>query len=331
MFFNREKELEELERLTRNEPNLITFVYGPINSGKTSLMLKFTKRVKREHVPFYINLRRSPVASYDDFLEILFSIDFEDRVNVSEITSLAVSMAGELFGIPIPRDILEKIRKEKRPKNAFEYVARVLEGVKRKGKMPILILDELQVIKDLKVNGPLIYELFNFFIHLTKEVHLAHVFVVTSDSLFIEKVYNETMLQGRSRYFLVDDFDKKTTIEFLTMNGFTKEEGELVWSYIGGKPALLVEAVNNREKLKEWLETILRLSTYRVKALLKEKEEYREVLEKFIEEEEMPFEGYIEEEIRELIQANILFLDPLKGVIRPQGRLELLAIREALR
>ncbi|MFA4669790.1 ATP-binding protein [Pyrococcus kukulkanii] len=331
MFFNREKELEELGRLIKSEPNLITFVYGPINSGKTSLMLEFTKRVKEEHVPFYINLRRSPVASYDDFLEILFSIDFDDRIKTEDIASLAISMTGELFGIPIPGEILERIRRDKKPRNAFEYVARVLEDVKRKGKIPILILDELQVIKDLKVNGPLIYELFNFFIHLAKEVHLSHVFVVTSDTLFIEKVYNETMLQGRSRYFLVDDFDKETAIEFLRENGFTKKESELVWSYIGGKPALLVEAVNNKGRLREWLETMLRLSTYRVKALLREKEEYREVLKKFIEDKEIPFEGYIEEEIRELIQANILFLDPLKGVIRPQGRLELLAIREALR
>ncbi|RLF87453.1 ATP-binding protein, partial [Thermococci archaeon] len=36
----------------------------------------------------------------------------------------------------------------------------------------IIVFDELQVLKDLKVNGPLIYELFNFFVHLTKELHL---------------------------------------------------------------------------------------------------------------------------------------------------------------
>ncbi|MFA4639422.1 ATP-binding protein [Pyrococcus kukulkanii] len=36
MFFNREKEIDELLRIMRGEPNVVTFVYGPINSGKTA-------------------------------------------------------------------------------------------------------------------------------------------------------------------------------------------------------------------------------------------------------------------------------------------------------
>ncbi|CUX77335.1 ATP-binding protein [Thermococcus chitonophagus] len=39
------------------------------------------------------------------------------------------------------------------------------------------------------LDGSLIYELFNIFIHITKESHLAHVFVVTSDSLFVQKIW----------------------------------------------------------------------------------------------------------------------------------------------
>ncbi len=37
-FHDREKEIEEITRILRNRPDLITFVYGPINSGKTELI-----------------------------------------------------------------------------------------------------------------------------------------------------------------------------------------------------------------------------------------------------------------------------------------------------
>ncbi len=50
---------------------------------------------------------------------------------------------------------------------------------------------------------------------LTKEIHLCHVFAVTSDSLFIERVFNVAMLHGRRRYIRIDDFDHETTAAFL--------------------------------------------------------------------------------------------------------------------
>ncbi len=73
----------------------------------------------------------------------------------------------------------------------------------------------LQVIDDLKIDDYLVYELFNRFVRLTKELHTCHVFAVTSDSLFIEKIYREAMLYGKCRYLLIDDFDYETTAKFL--------------------------------------------------------------------------------------------------------------------
>ena len=118
----------------------------------------------------------------------------------------------------------------------------------------MLIIDELQVIGDMKSDGHLIYKLFNFFVRLTKELHLAHVFVISSDSLLIEQVYSEAMLKGRCRYLLVDDFDYETTATFLNGYGVTDEDVGVVWKYCGGKPVCLVELINceNREeKAKE--------------------------------------------------------------------------------
>jgi len=136
---------------------------------------------------------------------------------------------------------LGRISRKNKPKNAFTYIFTILQELRAKGKKPVIIMDELQIIGDLKINGPLVYELFNFFVTITKRHHLAHVFAVTSDSLFIENVFNEAMLHGRCRYLLVDDFDYDTTKQFLQKYGFTKEEIELTWNYFGGKPVYLVE------------------------------------------------------------------------------------------
>jgi AAA+ ATPase superfamily predicted ATPase len=37
-FYNREKEIKAIRNILNTEPTLITFIYGPINSGKTELI-----------------------------------------------------------------------------------------------------------------------------------------------------------------------------------------------------------------------------------------------------------------------------------------------------
>ena len=331
MFFDRERELGKLLRLVSAEPNLITFVYGPINSGKTALMAEFVRKLPANHVAFYINLRRTPVASYGDFVDVLFSVEFRNRVKtIGEAVSLILSTGREAFGFPVPTELLERITREKKPKNAFAYIATLMEEVRKAGEKPVLILDELQVIGDLKVNGSLIYELFNFLIHLTKETHLTHVFVVTSDSLFIERVYSEAMLQGRADYFLVDDFDRETALAFLKSVGLSDGEVELVWNHFGGKPVYLAEAPKHRDELKEWCERTLRLRVQSINALVYGRKNMISLLKEFRDRDEVPFDGRVNKALKELVKANVLFVDPLNGVVKPQGRLELLAIRKAL-
>ncbi|OQX20418.1 MAG: ATP-binding protein, partial [Candidatus Altiarchaeales archaeon A3] len=83
-----------------------------------------------------------------------------------------ISDIGKIHGIPIPKGIFSRIFKEEKPENAFVYILNLIKDAKSKGKIPVLIIDELQTIGDLKVNENLIYKVFNFFIHLTKESHL---------------------------------------------------------------------------------------------------------------------------------------------------------------
>jgi len=84
----------------------------------------------------------------------------------------------------------------------------------------------------------LIYKLFNFFIRLTKELHLCHVFAVSSDSLF--KKY-----------------------------GFSNDEKELAWEYCGGKPVCLLELINAKERAEK-LDELLQIRIGQMEGLIED-------------------------------------------------------------
>jgi len=347
-FHNREKEEKEIMDLLAAEPSLITFVYGPINSGKTALVNHLINQLPKEYVVFYINLRGKFISSYKDFIRALFKLE-RGKKEYKEIlkTISEVSLKGLKFtGIPISESILDPLFREKTFEDVFEFLEDYFMKI-AENKIPVLIVDELQKIGDVKIDTYLIYELFNLFIRLTKELHLCHVFGITSDSLFIERVYSEAMLQGRSRHILVDDFDEATTMNFLDKYRVSKEEKEVAWEYCGGKPVCLVELVNceNREeKVKEMftfrtgeIETVLK----RVKELGSEiriegssyavrYERLIDALKHFVERDEIDMNEVDEISKAFLVKKNVLFVDPLKKTIRPQSKLNLLAIREVV-
>ncbi|HIE31436.1 MAG TPA: ATPase, partial [Methanosarcinales archaeon] len=78
-FHDREKEIKEIRDILDVEPSLITFIYGPINSGKTALIDNLIKQLPEEYVIFYINLRGKFVSNYDDFVRALFKLDREKK------------------------------------------------------------------------------------------------------------------------------------------------------------------------------------------------------------------------------------------------------------
>ncbi len=215
VFHDREKEIEEIMRILKSRPDLITFIYGPINSGKSSLMDEVIRRLPEDFVTFFVDLRAHVVTNVEEFYDALFSYEVglkREITKFSDVISSLVSSAVRVYsGFPLPENLVGKVLRKDKPKNAFTYIFNILQELKSKGKTPVVILDELQVIGDLKINGLLIYELFNFFVTITKRHHLAHVFATTSDSLFIENIYAKAMLHGRCDYLLVDDFDYDTT------------------------------------------------------------------------------------------------------------------------
>ena len=99
----------------------------------------------------------------------------------------------------------------------------------------------------------------------------------------------------------------------------------------------MVEAVNNRHRLKELCEKMLedRISSilYRIKALRKENEDiFQKVINllKQFKESEITECDKINEEVAWAVKNNVLFFDSRKRLLKPQSRLDLLAIRKIL-
>ena len=351
-FFNRESEKEDLMNILGTEPRLINFIYGPINSGKTSLIVNLIENLPSDYVVFYINLRGKFISDYEDFLRALFRVEKNKELNniLKELAIKTEKTIHRTSGLPVNESLLESLFKNKTKEDVFEFLEDYFKEI-GKTKIPVLIIDELQVIGDLKIDDYLIYKLFNFFIRLTKELHLCHVFALSSDSLFIEKVYSEAMLQGRARYLLVDDFNKETTKKFLGEYGFGREKQEIVYDYFGGKPPDLstIVSLGNESDIEKTANEGIRERMYRLRDMLDkllyvkinispdgenipvEREKLIEVLRMFEDTDEIKDINISRGEKIYLINENILFIDPMRSIIKPQSRLDLNAIREILK
>ncbi|MDI6730936.1 MAG: ATP-binding protein, partial [Candidatus Altarchaeum sp.] len=64
-------------------------------------------------------------------------------------------------GIPVDRGLLERFFKEKSNEEVFNYLVKYFKNI-AKHKMPVLVIDELEMISDLEINGKLICKLFNY-------------------------------------------------------------------------------------------------------------------------------------------------------------------------
>ncbi len=347
-FYNRGKEIKEMKAVLSEEPNLVYFVYGPINSGKTALLMKVFEELPDNYVVFYFNFRGFNIQKVEDLIKVLFEVEYgKGKESLKEIIKEFLKkgvkeLINEAKRIPIPEKLFDYLfTEERKSEDVFRYLEQLFREVVRNGKRPVFVLDELQSIKEvLNTTGrPLIHELFNFMVRLTKETHLCHCLCATSDCLFIEDVYSNAHLEGRARYFFVDDLNKEKAFKVYEEFGFKNKE--LVWDYIGGKIGdiiILYEWKKQEYKeeiaLKEMLKSVkgkLRM----IEGEVFEKYEDAEKLWEYLKEFGDTWERYvnIRKEKKYLffwIEENVLFYNPVEGTVRPQSRLIQRAIKELI-
>ena len=328
-FWDREKEKAWLKHHLQTEPNAILFVYGPKSSGKTTLLMKVVEELFKEPFVYYwFDLRGKLVSSYRDVIDMLF-IDEESFKDLEEITERVEGGIMSFFKVSVEK----KKKIESRKIDAFEYMEKVLEKHRLEGKKPVIVFDELQKLKEIYLNGdsrqrPLVKELFNFFVRITKVLHLAHVIVMTSDTFFIEQVYTDSTLKNTSRYYPVDFFDDETAKEILISEGMKPDEATRAVEWIGGVPWMMEEVLkgDSREVIRELLDEV----SSKLFEAVRGRDDLKELLKKALSGENLYYLEREYEKVKELVEKEVLFMDPIKKVVRFQTRLDEIAARELL-
>ena len=202
-------------------PGQILFFYGPKSSGKTTLIYKFVKGFLNDEKRFSVklfNLRKVLIGNYDDFLQRFFALEEPEEEN----SSLTRHYNLQVFKLTVQT---QKKIKEKQM-DPFDVMEAELKKLKSQGIKPIIIIDELQALDFIYFNSQreLIKEMINFFVAMTKESHLCHVLLSSSDGYFIEKLYNDSKLRKTSKLFEVDYLPESDIVYWL--NNIDKEWGD---------------------------------------------------------------------------------------------------------
>jgi uncharacterized protein len=240
-FINREEEIKYLKAHFEKEPNSLLFVYGPKSSGKSTFLEKVVTDLDlQKYAINFLDLRRVIIYNFKTFLNIFFPEKLKDKF--TDILS-GITFNTGFFSVKMEEETDLK-------ENAFKIMSDKLESAKKRGIQPIIIIDEIHLLKHIYINGErhLIDELFNLFIALTKVKHLAHIILATSDSYFIEEIYNSAKLAKTSRFFLLDHFDKQEVLAWLKKEAFSDDEIEKVWKYVGGCPWEITEIIEDKKQ-----------------------------------------------------------------------------------
>ena len=239
-FINRKEELMFLSARIDEQPEHILFFYGPKSSGKTTLIYKFIERRLNDERRFSVkpfNLREALIVNYEDFLQRFFQVEEPAQKNATQTRHYDL----KVFKLTVQTQ--QKIKD--RQLDPFDVMKTELEDLNSRGIRPIIIIDELQALDFIYFNGQreLIKELINFFVAMTKESHLCHVLLSSSDGYFIEKIYNDSKLKKTSKLFEVDYLPNEDIVYWL--NNLEKESGirdytltdfqiEYIWDHFGG-------------------------------------------------------------------------------------------------
>ncbi|MGL4943968.1 MAG: ATP-binding protein [Thermoguttaceae bacterium] len=238
-FINRKDELAYLHNRVVGDPRRILFVFGPKSSGKTTLLYKFAAECleKKEFDVKYFNLREILIVQYKDFIQHFFGLVPDKK----ESKETRMSVDFKLFGVE--RKTLTELENNKI--NPFMIMKRQLQKLNAEGLRPIIIIDELQALEGIymKRQRLLLTEVFNFFVAMTKESHLCHVIVASSDGHFLQRIYDDSKLKKTSTFFEVEYLSKDDVYGWLTH--LEKESGitsyklspkqiDKMWDFFGG-------------------------------------------------------------------------------------------------
>ncbi|GAB6887424.1 ATP-binding protein [Desulfothermus okinawensis JCM 13304] len=336
---DREKEIRFIKEWFEDIPDEILWIYGPKSSGKTTIIEYIVEnelfedfwslKPRGNYWVKYINLRRYLISSYKTFLEAFLQPKKEIKGQKEKINA---RMSIGVFSIN--SEILKEVKQ--REKDLFNVLTEHIQEM-ASNKRPILIIDEIQTLQDIYINSEreLLKEFLNFCVALTKELHLAHVVILSSNTVFIDRIYNDAKLKVTSRFYKVDHLDKDTTVSWLMEDGFKDKDIELIWEYLGGCIPLIQRMIREKrefQNLKEYLEYQKRLAFSEIIDFIQRgdfREQEIEIFEKIAERILKEGVYYLDkkenrDEIKVIdrwAEKEILFFDPLTREVKGNNRL----------
>ncbi len=178
-------------------------------------------------------------------------------------------------------------------------------------------------------------ELMNFFVAMTKESHLCHVIIASSDAFFIEQVYVDSKLRKTSQFMKLDYLEKDDVVTWLSdikknnkVREYTLDDQqiEIIWDTVGGSAWEIYYIL---EKLFQYsLEDIVAKMKREKVAMLADWVDYddiedrRNLLSKFNQKnliDRRQLTG-LRNLLGQAVKDNILYYDPVEGAYGVQGK-----------
>ena len=316
-FIDRDNEIEFLKNKFKSLPSRILWIYGPKSTGKTTLIEYIVEnellKDKSLNVK-YINFRRKTIYNYDSFLDAVLEEKDEER-------ETELNRSYNLGMFKLEAKTLKKYKENKI--NLFDYLVEEF-----KGKKNILIIDEIQILEDIYMSEEklLLNEFLNFCVALTKEMHLAHIVILTSNTIFLEKIYNNAKLKKTSEFRLIKHLDYKIIEEWLKIKNFKEDEIKLIYEYLGGCIADIKKLIDNLQyskSLEEYLKFEAIMSRSEIEIFIEQNqlsdEEIKQlsfVFDTILKEKQFShskYKGYLKI-VAKLCEIEILFYDPVVNI-----------------
>jgi len=336
-FINRNKEIGFFLNYFKTNPKRVLWIYGPKSTGKTTLIeyiLENELNTKEYNIK-YLNFRRTLIGSFDNFIESF--IEEKDDESQTEL-----NRNYNLFRLfKLEAKTIKKIKENR--KNIFNYLMEEFNKEKRKN---IFIIDEIQSLQNIYINGDkkLLSEFLNFCVALTKETHLSHVLILTSNTIFLNEIYNNAKMKVTSDFELINHLPYKEIETWLTTNyQFLIINSQLIYEYLGGSVAHIKKLIDYKDRyssLKEQLEEMAKIAENEIKFSFRElrKKDKEYLVEPFEDiAKDISKDGYSkratkkhDEAIEFFCEKEILFFDPLKNITTANSRIYVKAFEKLL-
>ena len=340
-FINRDKEINFFLNYFKNKPERVLWVYGPKSTGKTTLIeyiIENRLNIKEYNIK-YLNFRGLLISSFDNFVESF--LEEKDEVETQ------LNRNYNLFGLfRLEAKTLKKIKENR--KNLFNYL---LEEFSKENRKNIFIIDEIQTLQDIYMNGNrlLFNEFLNFCVRLTKETHLSHVLILTSNTIFLNQIYNNAKMKVTSDFKLIDHLPYSEIETWLISKdlGFKPEDVDIIYDYLGGSVAHIKKVIDFRNEynsLKEQLKEMAEIAKNEIifeknrDLTNKEFEIFLQIAKKIIKDRYFIFDENDEarrKELKSVIErfcdVEILFYDPIKNIVTANSKIYVKAFEKIIK